>query len=894
MAEMPLAPGRVPISRPFIPWEEAAVEGSISDRFERQVAVHPERTAIKSSNQTLTYETLNQAANRLAWALLERCGDSSEPVAVLCRHDARPLIAMLAILKAGKFYVPIDASFPPARIGYILEDSQVKLAVTDCVSWNALEATQSAAQFLNMDEIDPGFATGNLGLAIPSTALAYLIYTSGSSGQPKGVLQTHRNILQGCRVNTNGLHISADDRFSLMTSLSYGASTASIYDALLNGAALFPFNLKERGLKPLAGWLIREQITIYQSVATVFRHFAWSLDDEVFPSLRVIKLGGETIYEQDIELFRKEHFAPGCIMRAALSTTETKTICWYLIDKQTEIKSDVVPVGYPLGDREIFLLDDDENQVGTDQVGEIAVRSRYISPGYWRRPDLTRAKFRADPNDPEKQTYLTGDLGRMRSDGCLEHLGRKDTQVKIRGQRVELGEVENTLIALDPVQEAAVAAWPDQKSELQLVAYVVPPVGQSPRGEALAAELAGTLPDFMVPSAFVLLDKLPQTPNGKLDRRALPRPDPTRVRPHKKELLPRDELERQVAALWEEVLEVGPVGRHDSFFDLGGHSLSAMRLFARIERTLGYPLPPSLIFQAPTVEKLAQAIRQGEPARKWPTVVAMQPQGDRPPFFLVHGSGGGIIGYAELARLLASEQPVIGLQAQGMNGTEAPHSSIEEMAAHYVNAMRAVQPEGPYRLGGYCYGGIVAYEMARQLNSAGEKVALLVMIESYAITRTEARRKLRHPKVMLATLQNLPLWLRDYLARRLDLVLFGIRKGDRIPWRQLGGDPNEVLFDIPDLPPHLAEARSQVVAAHRRAIRSYCFRTYPGRVTLFRVRALSLNRAYDPELGWGKLATGGVEVRRIAGAHYSVLLQPHVRSLATELKDCLDRTRTTS
>jgi acyl-coenzyme A synthetase/AMP-(fatty) acid ligase len=319
-------------------------------------------------------------------------------------------------------------------------------------------------------------------------------------------------------------------------------------------------------------------------VPTVFRHFASALTgDEAFPHLRLIKLGGEAVYAQDIDLYRR-HFGPNCVLRVGMATTGAGSLSWYFVDKQTRIRNSIVPIGYAVEGKEILLLDEDRKPVKTGEVGEIAVRSRYLSPGYWRRPDLTGNRFLSDPHDPSKRIYLTGDLGRMGAGDCLEHLGRKDTQVKIRGLRIELGEVENGLLALDSVREAAVAAWPDEEHELQLVAYVVPSGETAPRSDRLRAALAETLPDFMIPSTFVNLDRLPLMPNGKLDRRALPAPTPAQNHSRASEQPFPDELEDQLVQIWQDVLDIRPLGVSDDFFELGGHSLQAMRLVVQIER----------------------------------------------------------------------------------------------------------------------------------------------------------------------------------------------------------------------------------------------------------------------------------------------------------------------
>lgn len=606
---------RVHFTQPFIPFEAAAVESSIPERFEQQVARYPEQLAVKVENQTLTYSALNQAANRVAWAILAKLGGRNEPLALMCEHGVPPLIALLAGLKARKFYVPLNPAYPDAQLLYILEDSQARLVVTNnrnanrCKSLIANMATDNKTELLNMDELDRNLSVENPNLSISPDDLAYMLYTSGSTGQPKGVLMAHRNVLHNSRDHINGCHISSQDRTVLFASVGFGGSSSPIFGSLLIGASVFPYDLSTQGLAPLASWLNQERITVFLSVATIFRHFAGNLTGkEAFPHVRVVKLGSETILKQDIDLY-KEHFSPDCILVTSLAATETNKVCWYVIDKRTEIK-DKVPIGHAREGKEVLLLGDDGEPVAVGQVGEIAVRSRYLSPGYWRRPELTAAKFLPDPHGGDKRTYLTGDMGRMSQDGFLEHMGRKDFQVKIRGHRIETTSIETRLHDLDTIKQAAVIAQDDGTGQQRLVAYVVPANQPAIGTSALRSALAETLPDYMIPSVFVMIDELPLTPNGKLDRRALPVPDDGRPDLSTPYAAPRTPLEAEIGAIWADVLGLDRVGINDSFLDLGGHSLQAVRIIGRILRSYQVDLPLPTLFDSPTVAAMALSITQ--------------------------------------------------------------------------------------------------------------------------------------------------------------------------------------------------------------------------------------------------------------------------------------------
>jgi amino acid adenylation domain-containing protein len=604
---------RVSPTNPFLEFKKEEIEQSISDRFEQQVLRYPDRLAVKGKSYTLSYNELNRAANRVARALLARRAGGEEPIGLLLEHVAPMVIAILGVLKAGKLYVPLDASYPPARIDYMLEDSQASLIVADDKNLPlATEWAQQGRHVLNIDRLDPELSDQNLGLAIAPDSLAYLLYTSGSTGQPKGVVQNHRNVLHNMMKYTNGAHICADDRLSMHVSYSFSGAVTNTFSALLNGAALFPFDIKAEGLAHLAAWLMQEEVTIYQSVPTVFRHFLDTLTgEEAFPRLRLIDLFGEAVSVRDIERYKK-HFSQHCLLQHRMAATEMSVIRLYFFDKDTPITDNVVPVGYAVEDTEVLLLDEAGAEVGANRPGEIAIKSRYLAPGYWRQPELTQAKFLPDPKGGDERLYLTGDLGLMRPDGCLVHLGRKDFQVKIRGHRIEVDEIELALLDSAVIKEAVVVAREDQADEKRLVAYVVPKRESVATVSELRRVLRTTLPEYMMPSAFVFMDALPLTPNGKVDRLALPAPDQGRPDLEGTLVAPRTLVEEVVAGVWAEVLGVQRIGVHDNFLDLGGHSLLATRIMSRICQAFRVELPLRRFFEAPTVAGLAQAIVANE------------------------------------------------------------------------------------------------------------------------------------------------------------------------------------------------------------------------------------------------------------------------------------------
>jgi acyl-coenzyme A synthetase/AMP-(fatty) acid ligase/acyl carrier protein len=381
---------------------------------------------------------------------------------------------------------------------------------------------------------------------------------------------------------------------------------------LLNGAALISLELDEAGLRHLGNWLIEEEITVYTCVATVFRHSVRSLTGtEKFPKVRLIHIGGEPISKADIDLYKK-HFPDECIFVNRYSISETQAVSYYFIDKQTEIKDERVPVGFPLEGNEILLLDEDGNKLGVNQVGEIAVKSPYLALGYWGRPELTSAKFVADPKGAKERVYLTGDLGYMRDNGCLIHLGRKDFQAKIRGHRVELSEIEMALLAIPVIKQVAVVARDDWRADKRLVAYVVPRSGQAPTSGELRALLKEKLPTYMLPSFFVAMDSLPLTPSGKIDRRALPPPAKSREKADMSYAAANTPVEKVLAKLWADIMGIEDIGIHDDVSELGVDSLLSAQIVSRVNDTFPLKRPLNTLLEAPTVAKLSKFIIEQE------------------------------------------------------------------------------------------------------------------------------------------------------------------------------------------------------------------------------------------------------------------------------------------
>ena len=594
----------------FVEFTKEEIEQSIPERFEKIAQMYPDRIAVKEIDHIVTYAELHGMGNRVARVITSERGNQAEPVALLIKSVVLLATAMLGVLKAGKFFVIIDPSFQAARIRELLEDSQAAIVISDRQNVSlAKELATARLPLLEMESIDSYASDENLKIHVPSKALACIVYTSGSTGQPKGVMLAHRYVLHHTMLRSSDDHACERDRMTLLAS-GTASAVNDVFCALLTGAALFPFDVQKEGVNRLASWLLQQKITISQISSPLFRNLCEVFTGaERFADLRVIRLRSEAVYRSHVDLY-KRFFPFPCVLINSLTSTETGLLRSYVIDHNSEITGNEVPLGYAVEDKEIFLLNEESHEVGFNRVGKIVVRSKYLSPGYWNRPDLTEAKFKPDPEGAEEHLYLTGDLGVMLPDGCLVHKGRKDFRVKIRGYGVELVEVEKCLRDHAKIRDVVVVAPAGDSGEARLVAYFTSFRESSPTVSELRVFLKKNLPDYMVPSAFVMLDTIPLTPNGKLDRQALPEPDKLRPRLDTSYAAPTIPAEEQLAEIWSQILALDRVGVHDNFFDLGGHSLAATRVMSQVIKTFQLELPLQSLFQSPTVAEMAAVIAE--------------------------------------------------------------------------------------------------------------------------------------------------------------------------------------------------------------------------------------------------------------------------------------------
>ncbi|MCG1019617.1 MULTISPECIES: non-ribosomal peptide synthetase [Burkholderiaceae] len=702
----------------------------IHQLFEAQVERTPQAPALVYEDQTLSYAQLNARANRLAHQLIELGVVPDGRVAICVERSPAMVIGLLAILKAGGGYVPLDPAYPGERLAHILTDAAPEIVLADAAGRAALgEAALAHRTVLDPNRQPAQAQTNPLVCTLTSRHLAYVIYTSGSTGVPKGVQNEHRALVNRLVWMQQAYGLTTADRVLQKTSFGFDVSVWEFFWTLLNGATLViaaPEVHKDPAV--LMELMIQQRITTAHFVPSMLSTFLHHEGVEQCTSIKRLICSGEALPGASVRLCQK--LLPSVQLYNLYGPTEAAidVTAWSC---PSDYADDTVPIGRPIANTQIYLLDRNGQPVPLGAVGELYIGGAGVARGYLNRPELTAERFVRDPfsAEPDAWMYKTGDLARYLPDGNLEFLGRNDHQVKLRGFRIELGEIEACLTQHTQVHDAVVLALGEDQDK-RLIAYVVAEPDDALAG-TLRTHVAAALPEYMVPSAFVRLDALPLTPNGKLDRRALPAPTADALA-HQAYEAPQGKLETTLAEIWSELLGVDQVGRHDSFFALGGHSLLAVQMISRSRTALGISIPMHTLFEAPTLAALSQRVSAQENMQdeSFAVLLPIQPHGARPALFCVHPVTGLSWHYRGLVSHLEADQPVYGLQARGLDGDSSPAVTIEAMAADYIQQIRRIQPRGPYYLLGWSFGGKVVHSMATQLEQQGELVALLAVLDT--------------------------------------------------------------------------------------------------------------------------------------------------------------------
>ncbi len=875
----------------LVDWNETAVAlpeiAFAHELFAHRAEQAPKATALIYGQRQMSYAMLNAKANQLAHALQARDIGPESKVGIFVNRSFEMVIAVLAVWKAGGAYVPLDPAYPADRLRYMIDDADLALVLTTSALYEKLPAAVATAVCLDQEWDDQigSQPTSNPISQVTLNNLAYVIYTSGSTGRPKGVGVTHRGLVNFGLAMAQRCEISEQSRILQFASFSFDASVADFLQALLNGAALVLADKDDLLMGPDFVQLMQQQKV---SVVTLPPSALALLHPADFPALRTVISAGEACSAEIVAKWAVgRHFVNGYgptegtvgALTAVLTTNNPTPV-----------------VGQPLSNTQIYLLNPQLQPVPLGVAGEIHIAGRGLARGYLNRPALTAEKFIPNPfaQNGGERLYKTGDLGRYLPDGRIEFLGRLDHQVKIRGFRIELGEVEAALRQHTAVQDALVLAH-ENGSGVQLAAYVV---GDAAGLGDLRPFLNQSLPAYMVPAAFVVLEKFPQTPNGKIDRKALPAPDGHLPTTDETFVAPQDALESQLVHIWQDVLKLPSISTDANYFEMGGHSLQAVTLFAAIEKQLKVRLPVSLLFAAPTINQLAAAIRQQGQTSQWSSLVPIQPLGSKTPLFCVHGGAGHVFHYHDLAQLLGMERPFYGLQPVLDETThQSVFTDVEDMAAHYIQEMKMVQPEGPYLLSGFCYGGIVVYEMAQQLQQAGDEVGLLVFIDPstphnkpdmpQADSPEEmAARLARHKKNMarLGRLARLGYILNSSKNRLTAYWYLFYRAWVRI-WRKSWAKLVKRYINWQQVVPSRFHDFYFMHLISTQATQRYYPQRYPGEALLF---YSTLENGGDESLGWSDLPEDGLKMYAVESTHLGILKRPYIDQVAAELKQHLE------
>lgn len=884
----------------LVDWNQAPqvrTDISIKQLFEQQVEKTPEAIALMlapgstpGSSKQLTYRQVNRRANRLAHYLKEKGVGPEVMVGVYLERSLEMIISLLGIFKAGGTCVSLDPAYPTDRIEYMLEDTKAPIVITQARLKDNLAKNYRGKTIC----IDSEWETISTQSEKNPTSLAhgenaaYVIYTSGSTGKPKGVVISNSAIANhtvDCRV---GYGLSSADKVLQFSSFNFDASLEQILPALIAGSALVLRDDEVWTTIQFAEKLTSIGLTVADIPTAYWHQLAeeWHANPGSIPNnnLRLVIVGGEAVNPDKLALWRATAMSKVRFVNAYGPTETTITATAYEIsgNTETEAPGKTVPIGRPRGARKVYILDRYGNPTPVGIPGELHIGGPLLAKGYLNRPDLTEAKFIPNPfsDVAEDRLYKTGDLSRYLEDGNIEFLGRLDDQVKIRGFRIELGEIESVLNEHPDVKESIVLARADHGGDKKLVAYIIPSLSTLDT-RRLRTHLKTKLPDYMVPSSFVLLAEWPLMPNGKIDRKALPAPSDTT----ENEVVngPRDPLELQLQLIFERVLRRVPIGIDVSFFELGGDSLQALELLVEIERATGKNLPLGTLYQTSTVEGIALELQKKSANGEWSALVPLQRSGSRPPLYFIHTTPGDILGYGNLVYRLGTDQPCYGFQSIGLKSSELSHTSIQQMAEYYVDLLRKFQPHGPYYLSGWCYGGVVAVEMARLLIEAGEKIGLLALLETVGMPPALSNFKYYLHRIRCSAKMS-PARLGTYLREKVKYAR-DAKMANRMRFKQV--DPNGNLKPELERDPRLAQLE-HVYNTNLEALSNYKSKHYPGKVTLFNAAERDPALIPDDQYGWVGLAEG-IEVHLVPGNHDTMLTEPNVSVLAQKLNECLKR-----
>jgi amino acid adenylation domain-containing protein len=864
----------------------------IHQMFEEQVSKTPGSIALVFENEQLTYAELNERANKLAHYLVRKGAKEDAFVAICLERSIDLIIGVLAISKSGATYLPLDPIYPKPRLGLILNDAQPVLFLTQTSLVD--KVPECSAQTIYIDERDAYSkeSVDNLHFGNPEKG-AYILYTSGSTGKPKGVQVKHNSTLNAVNSIAKRMRVTSRDTLLAVTTVAFDVAEMDFYLPLLNGAKLVVANQETvHDIELLKSKLETSAATLFLATPVTFKMLVLS-SWKGKPDLRILS-GGEALSRELAGklLQRCEEVWNGY--------APTETTIYSLVKKvlpENITGEGYVELGKPLDNTLLYVLNSQRIPVPVGIPGELYIGGAGVSVGYLNLPEMTSERFISDPfgPDPSVRFYKTGDLVQYQPDGTVAFLNRIDFQVKIRGFRIELGEIESILSQVKGIKENVVIVREDASGEKMLIAYYIPDGKSEVTSRELRQYLKERLPDYMIPTAFVLMEKFPLTSTLKVDRKALPDPDLNVPRVETSYVAPKTQTEHKLAQIWASLLNQKKIGINDDFFEIGGHSMIAVALMVKIEKELNIRLPLSSLFESTTIHLLAELIDHKSESIEWRSLVPIRPAGSKKPLFLIHGLGLNVLLYTTIVNYLDPEQPVYGLQAKGLNGIDKPLETLESIASYYISEVESIDSDGPYALAGFSLGGRIAYEMARQLEEKGKKVSFLGILDATAEGSVMNQPFFKRNQYRINYFINYISWNIASFFREPNKTKFSVirRRWNGLEKRMRGLD---IKVDRPEFVSkgkknELPKFLRNVHRANNRANRNYIIHPYNGTVHLYKALKQTFYIPEPVSYGWDSVAKGGVVIHEIPGEHSNTFAPPNDKYFAHILQQTLDASR---
>jgi len=859
-------------------------ENSVKELFESLTAEHSNDIALEFGNQSMTYRELHEQSNRLANFLVSIGVKEDTFVGISVERSFDMIVSLIAIFKAGAAYLPLDKSYPAERIEYMINDSGVKFIITKRSDSGTLPDTEARIIYIDDESSEINKQSSDTPEVMPSPeSAAYMIYTSGSTGRPKGVIMHNKALVNLLNWQFNGQQFGKALTTLQFTTLSFDVAFQEIFSSLLSGGKLIVMSESERKdlrqvLKILSDKKVQRLYLPFIALQEIAELYSSSADVKLH--LQEVMTAGEQLQNTTAirSMFKDLKTA---VFTNQYGPTEAHVVTSYTLTGDPDQWPYNAPIGKPVFNTKIYILDQMMKPVPPGVSGELFIGGVQVARGYHNKEELTKEKFVTDPfgNSEFERVYRTGDVARYMADGNIEFLGRADNQIKYRGYRIELGEIESVLNDFNKVSTSAVIIRDASNGEKRLAAYVVLKHGEECNTTELKSKLSETLPDFMLPADYVFLKEMPLLPSGKVDLRSLPEPERNVSASTSGYVEPGTELELQLVRIWEKVLGIKQIGITDNFFELGGHSLLALRLFGYIEKLTGKKLAISTLFSHPTIQQLGEILKTEGWTPPWKSLVAVKPGGSRLPFFCVPPGAGTALHFQGLVKYLSQDQPFYVLESIGLDGKDEPHTNIEEMAAHYVKEIRMIQPDGPYLIGGRCFGGRVVFEMAQQFVKQGQEVALLAIFDTwppfqempkaYVPPKRDLKHFIKSIRVHSKT-GDLRLVINNYVGNKVGKITWKIKNNLKYTF----SNEKKKLYN-------------RIMLMHFAAQDRYVAKKYPGKVTLIECST------FKPEFrkGWQELAGGGFETYVVPDTdHKTIVREPKIRDFAEKLNIVLDKT----